>query len=199
MIEVGTIATEFETYNGKTILIDWPSNEILYGGYIDLINGKLVKEWNCIVIDGSQTLYGTNSASYNGTLGTDRYISIPNSIAENYLNLSNDNCKSNKLSLVSTGTWTTPNNYIGKYTINSRYQLHFVIDNSWVNITTEDTPAQRDTKIKAWLSENNIIVVYKYQVPVTTNLTPIQLNSIKGTNNIWSNSNGPIEIKYWTH
>lgn len=45
------------------------------------------------------------------------------------------------------------------------------------------------------------IVAYAERTLNTTTyqLTPQQLIALKGVNNIWSNANGPISIKYWTH
>ena len=34
---------------------------------------------------------------------------------------------------------------------------------------------------------------------VTYQLTPQQLTTLRGINNIWSSANGEVEIKYWKH
>ena len=34
---------------------------------------------------------------------------------------------------------------------------------------------------------------------LVTTLTPTQLKTLRGTNNIWSNSNGNLEVAYWKH
>ena len=34
---------------------------------------------------------------------------------------------------------------------------------------------------------------------LVTTLTPTQLKTLRGTNNIWSNSNGDITVQFWRH
>ncbi len=41
--------------------------------------------------------------------------------------------------------------------------------------------------------------VYPLATPITYQLTPTQLKSLRGVNNIWSDANGDISVKYWTH
>ena len=63
-----------------------------------------------------------------------------------------------------------------------------------------DTKQKRIDFCNAYLAENPIDVVYPLRTPtLITTLTPIQLKSLIDTNNIWSNANGNIEVKYWTH
>lgn len=42
-------------------------------------------------------------------------------------------------------------------------------------------------------------IISKLATPIHYQLTPQQLLTFKGTNNIWSNSNGQTEVKFWTH
>ena len=42
-------------------------------------------------------------------------------------------------------------------------------------------------------------IVYKLLTPIEYNIDSQTLKTLRGTNNIWSNTNGPIEIKYWKH
>ena len=58
---------------------------------------------------------------------------------------------------------------------------------------------ERTTKIQAWLANNNITVVLPMETPIVYNLTPQQLLTFRGANNIWSDANGQTEITYWTH
>jgi len=45
-----------------------------------------------------------------------------------------------------------------------------------------------------------VTVTCRLATPIlVTTLTPTQLKTLHGTNNIWSNTNGDIELKYWTH
>ena len=42
-------------------------------------------------------------------------------------------------------------------------------------------------------------VAYKLSEPVIFHLTPYSIKTLEGINNIWSNTNGTVSIKYWTH
>ena len=59
----------------------------------------------------------------------------------------------------------------------------------------------RFTTIEDFLAEyTGTKFVYKMATPVLlTTLTPTQLKSLKGINNIWSDANGNVEVSYWTH
>ena len=46
---------------------------------------------------------------------------------------------------------------------------------------------------------SNVQVVWKLTEPIYYQLTPQQLLTLKGTNNIWANTNGQTEVKYWTY
>ena len=51
-----------------------------------------------------------------------------------------------------------------------------------------------------WLTNNQVQIVVKLSVPtLITTLTPPQLKTLRGQNNIWSNANENIELSYWKH
>lgn len=53
---------------------------------------------------------------------------------------------------------------------------------------------------REWLMQNPIQVVYELAEPIHYSLTPTQLKTLRGTNNIWaSNNGGNIEMAYWSH
>ena len=104
----------YAPYDPDEITVSWQDLGSIYGGYVDLVSGELVDEWEGI-------------ASYNGeTVGT-QWIS-------------------------STGALTTG--------------------------------AQ---------------VAYKLATPITYQLTPQSLKSLRGLNNILTNANGNIDVKFYSH
>ena len=44
-----------------------------------------------------------------------------------------------------------------------------------------------------------VTLAYELNTSITYQLTPQQLITLRGINNIWSNANGEVEIKYWKH
>lgn len=62
---------------------------------------------------------------------------------------------------------------------------------SYANFMFEPNAAPSDTDI--------IQVCYELAEPIRYQLTPQQLLTLKGINNVYSNTNGQTEIKYWKH
>lgn len=64
-----------------------------------------------------------------------------------------------------------------------------------------------ETLPSTWISDRDVYsvggtpttgaqVVYELATPLTYQLTPIQVNSLLGANNVWNDTNGEIEVKY---
>ena len=47
--------------------------------------------------------------------------------------------------------------------------------------------------------DTEIQVVYPLATPIEYQLTPQQVTTLIGTNNVWSDANGNTEVSYWTH
>lgn len=67
-----------------------------------------------------------------------------------------------------------------------------------------------ETLLGEWVSDHDVYtagssptigaqVAYKLATLITHQLTPETIITLKGTNNIWSNANGNIEVKFWKH
>lgn len=150
--------------------INWESTlGTIYGGYLDLTTGKLVKEWDYIDLSnlsftyrdaaGGMMSYGSFATIYNCITPEYNHESAK-AIAEKY-----------KITLATT---TDPQP--GEFFISAKGNLV---------IFTNEQPTGK--------------LVYKLTTPVEYQLTPQQIKTLKGTNNIWSNANGVVDIKYWTH
>ena len=190
----------------RTVLsIDW-TNEAgtIYGGYVDLIKGELIETYKKINLgDLSVVTYG--NASYDGDNGTNAmYYIIKTGTGIGYPNgvePIGDKivCAGKNKGGYYIGTWTNPDDHIWEFCINSNNQLHVVFGNTTVGITSDMTFAQRREKITEWLQSNPISIVVPLETPITYSITSAALKSLRGTNNIWSNANGNIELSYWKH
>lgn len=190
-IESGSSATTYEPYNNT-----------IYGGYVDLINGEIITTYKQIIFDGSDSNRVANfgNSSYNGTLGTNRGLMLKNNATERTsVNSGTTNCYCDKIAPSSVGTWSKPDEHIWQFYINNHYQIHVVFDNATVGITNDMDWGPRTAAINTWLSNNPLTFIIPLETPVTYQLTPQQLKTLKGSNNIWSDANGPIEVQYWTH
>ena len=198
-IEPGNNVTEFEPYNGTTFTIDWISNGTIYGGYVDLINGKLVKTYQYVRIGASNAYTYLGSSNYLGTIGTNQCFKITTATSGGPGAGDPTTCFSNKFSYNKAGTWSKPNEHLWEFCINAGTQLHVVFDNETVGVTNDMDFQARRTVINTWLETNECYFVIPLLTPIEYQLTPQQLKTLKGVNNIWSNANGPISIQYWTH
>lgn len=50
--------------------------------------------------------------------------------------------------------------------------------------------------VKTWLNSNNVHLVYERAAPLTIQLTPQEVSSLLGENNMWSNANGDLTVTY---
>ena len=175
---VGTEVGDYEPYTGRSILISWQTEiGTIYGGSLDVLKGVLTVEWVSKILDGSDDEVWTMSTIQRF------YTSFPNCV---YLRTSNENIRSDKLKSVSASS-------LGSASINVCYTN----GTGSVGVRIDDTIDSIDA-LKTWLAENPVQIVQKV-IPIAYQLTPQQLLTLKRTNNIWSNSNGQTEVKFWTH
>lgn len=169
--EIGSSMTEYESYNGTTIPITFPSEAgAIYGGYVDLVKGEIVEEYALF-----EKTWG--ELTLRGTLSNTDYKSM---------DLDKDIYESSEYSYVSKLSNIVPYSY--SWTEND--SPHFYVSNSrriyvWLPIGTE--------------ASTTIQIIGHLKEPIHYPIDPQTLKTLRGTNNIWSTSNGPITIKYWKH
>ena len=172
-LELGSVATEYESYNGTTIPITFPSEAgTIYGGYVDLVNGELVQTWNYIrANERTWSNYSAYRVFY--TNNSDRSADSRDI--------------SDKLESYTGYGWdNAPDNSIISGNRNSMFIKHLGVSSN--------------AEFKEWLDEVDPIVYYKLAEPIHYTLTPTQLKTLRGTNNIWASNGGDnIEIAYWKH
>ncbi len=157
--------------NGEnTYSMDWTDSVgTVYGGYIDLVKGELVAEWYSISTTAWKQFKQNN--------GYKAYKAL-----------------------------NQPNHAFGIPILCNMVSKYASFNSNNMNgnvIQPHNTVTGATGTIYLALDENidisNIQVVWKLIEPVHHQLTPQQLLTLKGTNNIWSNSNGQTEVKFWTH
>ena len=163
-IEKGSSITAYEPYRA------------LYGGYIDLVQGKIVAEYEKIYIKNrSWYRYTSNQFCIN----THKKLSSANLICDT-------------LPVSATSGYPLTDKTIGFYSNGTSYA-------NIVFIKYTDSDNVED--FKAWLQglDNDPYFVYELQTPIEYPLTAQQIKTLKGMNNIWADTNGNITVKYWTH
>lgn len=177
-----------EIYHGpqNTIQINQISGASGYGGTIDLINGQYTDNYLCRIIpyaNNASSLIISNSGLGILVYNTGGIFGSVTAIDKNDLIITNMfkriTLEGSIRNVNTPWSFLTYNNY-----------LVFIGDTT---LTTKD----------AWtdfmINTGTIIMAAKASSPTIYQLTPQQIKTFKGTNNIWFSANGTVDIKYWTH
>lgn len=173
MVEVGTSATAYEPYEGESKSITLP--QTVYGGVLDVVSGKLTIDKGYAEFDGSsdETIYWNNALAI---LITRDAFKTDASTQNNVYTVNN---------MFADKSWA------GRLSVDGTVGLHF--GQPWIflkysQITDEATA-------RTFLTSHPLQVAYKLQTPTEIQLTPTEVKSLLGSNNIWSES-GTVEVEY---
>lgn len=154
-----------------------PYDNSIFGGYVNLVTGEVIATYAKITYDGSEDESWYVAANYNSS-GLTR------------VNINTIIGKSSGDILFNYGKKTsTQSSWNGWMSSANHNMLMFI-------------PNEINSKAAwlAYLSKNPLEIVCELETPVlVTTLTPTQIQALKGTNNILSDANGTIEVKYWSH
>ena len=146
----------------------------VYGGTLDVSSGELVINKKMVTFDGSTTF--NPIASYNNIFYTNITDNVENETVD-----------------ILTNMGFTPTDFSYSHMIASAPSISLHNTNQKrLYICTEHTSVDA---LKTWLASNPLQVVYPLATPITYNLTPIEVKSLLGVNNIWSNA-GDVEVEY---
>ena len=143
----------------------------IFGGYVDLISGKLVVDRAMVVFDGTQSDLGVTMLSGFTQVSWTGYISIGITSAE---------------FVSDTFEFDGTTAGVGKiYPSPNAPRMFFGMPTSITN----------QNEAQEWFRQHPTSVVYPLATPQTYQLTPQQVNTLVGTNNVWSEQ-GNIELSY---
>ena len=185
-LETGNTVTNYEPFKGNAISVNW-ENEVgtMYGGYVDLISGELIQEFKQCKINELSWTYIASGACFVTSKNT------PNDILKD---------RSLLISYIRSDYYTPINGYgdIATYSNFQDYSISLYAPSDQYRIAIKDS---RFTDVSSFLSAmGDTYIWYRLAEPtVTYQLTPQQLTTLRGINNIWSSANGEVEIKYWKH
>ena len=199
--------------NNITTNINWTDSVgTVYGGYVDLVSGELVQTHYLAEI----TTTGQTSINKGYDTTEDSiYFTIKHSFPQMVAISSNGNdytystgvgilpadCKVNYLKPIFADNWRgtkNVNTLVRAYTYQgSDFAVRMARD--LIGVSSEDSETVKAQKINDYLAKHPLQVYYKLETPIHYQFTPQQLLTLKGTNNIYSNTNGQTEIKYWKH
>ena len=178
----GTAPSTMITHQGDTYTTSL--GQTVYGGTLDVVSGKLIIDSAKIVYDGTLPIALINWApSSNGVGWAYGYIRSYNKIVSDTVvpKIYSDKLKASSYGDMFNGRVT---NAVGVYSNNS-YGIF---------IRTSDTSLTTVEAVNAYLSANPITVVYELATPIEIQLTPTEVKTLLGNNNIWANS-GTVEVE----
>lgn len=179
LLQIGVEDTDYEPYSGITLPIDWSDSAgTVYGGYVDLVKGEVVEEWNVIDMGTPTWLYDTNNSAFvSSTISdmtsvggrTDNWIFVCSGYASNSDNFS-----------------TMPDMSVSSSFQTRRRAIH-----------CRDSRYTDPTVFREAVT--GIKIAYPLETPIVHPIDPITLKTLRGLNNVWSNANGNIDLSYFTH
>ena len=172
--------TDYHAYTGETYNISFGAAGTVYGGTLNVTSGELRVTHGYSIFDGSADggwTVGINNTHYRG------YTYALSDIKSHSLNTQPTSAICDK---IKTGIWE--NVFNGAFVLGQTGKaIGFGLDS--LGITN-------DTDLNAWLSNNPITIVYELETPQTYQLTPAQVKSLLGSNNIWADTGEILEAKY---
>lgn len=174
-LEKGSSATTYEPYTAQSLIVPFP--QTIYGGYVDLVKGEVVEEWNNV--KGDDLNWSKSIGNYS------TFITTPSTKPKKQ---DNNNEVLIWSSHYKSESWRSASTVGNKYV--------WVYSNGLIRL--------KDTKKQDLTAEEFVVTVadadFCYKIPPTTYpLDPVTIRTLKGLNNIFSSANGNIEISYWTH
>ena len=181
LITVGSTTDEWMPYQGETYSVTFPTEAgTVYGGTVDVTNGVLTVDRAMVEITSDDVGYPSANNSYTNIA----YASISKPLdSKNYGNFMIYDAISDHYQIITaTGTYDTAS-YIDKC-LTSAVSAKF-----WIGFLYGTTLEE----MKAAVS--GIQICYLLATPITYQLTPQQLTTLLGQNNIWADT-GDISVTY---
>jgi len=179
-LEEGSTATTYEPYNGTTYTIQFRDGDnplTVYGGTLDATSGELVVDRAMLTIDeNSNVAVGGFKMNFKAKAPEDAKIFSSSSLWGSKCNMMTE--------VIQQTSWGIPATY--SFTGNLK-QIYFKLTDDLTDVD----------ELKAFLTENPIKICYILDEPITYQLTPTQIRTLVGNNNIWADTGNIIEGKYF--
>lgn len=183
----------FAPYQGTSITI--PFGQTVYGGTVDVVNGKLTVDRVIVEMDGSLP-WRSWGVNYRVQGVTGFYIYRPDIPSVEITDVSLATLTN--ILPINTAIWGGAAvgycSNVGSSSPSVWYEMA-CFNNASIGIADTDTASQAVEKLKAYLNETPFNVVFELATPITIDLTPQQMTTLLGTNNIWSDA-GDVSVTY---
>lgn len=174
-IERGNTPTDYEPYTGDTYTTDMP--ETVYGGSLDVVNGVLT-------VDRAMVDLGTLTWNYNASWGG--YPAFYCSVAPTGIKV--PSTSSTLIGAICSQYTEVKRDYLYSNNVTA-----FCIPSDG-KVSVRDSRYTSASDFKTAM--NGVRLVYELAEPRTIQLTPTQINTLLGENNLWADS-GAVTVEYW--
>ena len=166
------VSPTLDAQDGTTYPISWSDEAgTVYGGYLDVVTGVLTV--TMASVDLGTLTWGKLADYHFYTQSLSSLIKIDsNSVAANMM------YEMGK-TVPYTTSWAENGNIFGQTTGNV-----YIRNDSYTDAAAFKT------------AMSGVYLVYELATPVTYQLTPTEVTSILGTNNVWVDTNGDVECTY---
>ena len=171
-LEVGAVVTPFVEYSAPT-LAPVSLGQTVYGGEVDVAGGEVTETTGYKLFTGAEGENWQNYAAGNGY-----YIQI-----SDMASLNNGN-----------GLYNLFPAYSGVNNLGVR--LGFNNNVLYVYQANTIDGVSDVATWKTWLSTHNLQACYPLATPTTAQITPTEINSRYGVNNLWHDGNGDTAVEY---
>lgn len=166
-IEIGNTATTYEPYTGQSVSVTFPAQAgTVYGGTLDLATGILTVTWAGFSKKWSE---GINATDMGSGITRKQYPMVNNLKTGSAYNLCN----------------------IAPYGSSEGAYVHFYYSGSGATNRNCRMFLPSDTD-----DDTEITVITNISVPLVYQLTPSEIQTLIGTNVIWSDTNTNMTVKY---
>ena len=169
----------YTPYTGTTTPISWQSTAgTVYGGTLDVTTGELTVTHDIITIDGVNVKVTSTNTSNNVRYFYGTLLPVGSVATSDAHPIICDRFKSK--SSVAAG-----NAYVSTGTDPKKILVFCLVDQSISTVADANT----------WFSSNNTHIVYELATPTTYTLTPEQVETLIGVNNVWADC-GAVTVEY---
>ena len=173
--------TSYHAYQGKPFSVSWQDEAgTVYKGTVDPVTGVLIATHKMV------TLVGANTEAWGNTYST-AYGAFSITLSDANINgIPSQQLLSNQfLGHEARGAMQS-------WSVGKLLTYNQVSDNKYVFFTTDITDK---TQWLAWLANNPTQLLYPLAQPQTYQLTPQEVDTLVGQNNIWTTT-GDVEVTY---
>lgn len=179
-IEIGSTATAYEPHNVTTYPVFFGSSAgTVYGGTLDVTTGMLTVDKAIVTYDGTTTVL-------TGKINNQNVFYAPRQACA-LLSDYRGEMYSDRMPTLKDRTYL--NGVVGvSGATSTAAQGYLYISNGDESTTV--------TEMNTWLITNPVTIVYPLATPITYQLTPTEVASLLGNNNIWSDTGSVASCEY---